>query len=254
MNMTKQELFDNAEYYKDLINRNRTIEQQIEIDNYVRNNFIYSSNVMEGNALTLAKTKTLLERGTTSEEKNLKECYEAAGLAQAYDYMLSMTKTEQFDVTVDVIKRLHYLFYQKINPEEAGQYRKTQEYISDLEFLPPKAEDVEHLMEHFINQMQTSKRFMHPIEFAAMCHKRLTDIHPFKDGTGRIAILLMNLILVNAGYVIFSIPPQLYKEYINALKMTQRKNNLEIDVFIKFIAHCVIEAEKEYCKILNIFV
>jgi Fic family protein len=139
-----------------------------------------------------------------------------------------------------------------MDPDEAGLYRKTQEYVSSTQYLPPKAEDVEHLMEHFINQMQTSRKFMHPIEFAAMSHKRLVDIHPFKDGNEIIAGLFMNLILVNAGYGITTIPSELRNEYSNALKMTQIKNNLDIDAFISFIAERVMETEKEYCRSLGI--
>lgn len=96
--------------------------------------------------------------------------------------MLSMARMEQLEITETIIKRLHYLFYNKMDQEEAGQYRKSQVYISGTEYLPPAPEEVPHLMEHFINQIQNSKKLMHPIEFASICHKRLVDIHPFKDG------------------------------------------------------------------------
>jgi Fic family protein len=176
------------------------------------------------------------------------KAYEADGNAQAYDYMFSLVGAEQLEITEEVIKRLHYLLCEKTNPEEAGQYRKTQVYIPGTDYLPPKAEEVPHFMEHFMNQMQSSKRLMHPIEFAAICHKRLSDIHPFKEGNGRTARLLMNLILVNAGYGITSIPPALHNEYINALALSQGVYNPDIDGFIKFIAECVIETEKENCR------
>lgn len=62
----------------------------------------------------------------------------------------------------------------------------------------------------------------------------------------------MNLILVNFGYGITSIPPVLRNEYINALVISQRENNPDIDTFIKFIAECVIETERDYCRLLRI--
>lgn len=252
--MRKQELFHKADYYKNLIDMNRPFdsEQLKELDNYFRIGFTYSSNSIEGNTLTITETKILLEDGITVGGKPIKDYYEAAGHAQAYDYMLSVARTEQIDITEDIIKKLHYLFCHKLDQDEAGQYRKIQVYISGTEYLPPKAEEVPHLMEHFINQMQSSKRLMHPIEFAAICHKRLVDIHPFKDGNGRTARLLMNLILVNAGYGITSIPPVLRNEYINALILSQRENNPNIDTFIELIAECVIETERDYCRLLRI--
>lgn len=252
--MTKQELFQKADYYKSLIDMNRPFasEQLKELDNYFRVGFTYSSNSIEGNTLTITETKILLEDGITVGGKPIKDYYEAAGHAQAYDYMLSVARTEQLDITEDIIKKLHHLFYHKLDQEEAGQYRKVQVYISGTDYLPPKAEEVPHLMEHFINEIQSSKRFMHPIEFAAICHKRLVDIHPFKDGNGRTARLLMNLILVNEGYGITSIPPVLRNEYINALILSQRENNPNIDIFIEFIAECVIETERDYCRLLRL--
>ncbi len=252
--MIKQELFQKADYYKNMIDMNRPFkaEQLLELDNYFRVELTYSSNFIEGNTLTHTETKVLLEDGTTLGGKPIKDYYEASGHAQAYDYMLAMARTEQLDITEDIIKKLHYLFYHKLDHEEAGQYRKNQVYLSGTEYLPPKAEEVSHLMEHFINQMQSSRRFIHPIEFAAICHKRLVDIHPFKDGNGRTARLLMNLILENTGYGITSIPPALKNEYINALILSQRENNPNIDTLIEFIVECVIETERDYCRLLRI--
>jgi Fic family protein len=252
--LTKQELFKKADYYKNLIDSYRPfdLKQLKELDNYFRIGFTFSSNSIEGNTLTIDETKIILEDGITVGGKPIKDYYEAAGHAQAYDYMISLARTEQLDITETVIKRLHYLFYHRMDQEEAGRYRKIQVNSSGTDYFPPKPEDVPHLMEHFINQMQSSKRFMHPVEFAALCHKRFVDIHPFKDGNGRTARLLMNLILVNAGYGVTLIPPDLRSEYIDALVLSQRANNPNVDALIEFIAGCVIESEREYCRLLNI--
>lgn len=252
--MTKQELLDKADEYKNIIDKNRPFnsEQLAEVDHYFRIGFTYSSNSIEGNSLSISETKILLEDGNTVGNRPMNDYFEAIGQAEAYDYMLSSARSDKLDITEVMIKRLHYLYYNKLDSKEAGQYRTIQSNIPDTEYFPPIPEDVPRLMEHFINQMESSKRFMHPIEFAALCHKRLVDIQPFKEGNGRIARLFMNLILVNAGYEITSIPPVLHNEYRNALMASQNKNNLDIDTFIKFIAECVIEAEKDYCRLLQI--
>lgn len=209
--MRRQELFDTADHYKHLLETNKPYreEKRIELDNYIRILFTYSSNSIEGNTLTIKETETFLNSGITTEGKPVKEYHEVAGHAEAYDYILSVAKTKPFDITEDTVKRLHSLLYHTLNPEEAGQYRKVQVYISEMNYLPPKAEDVPHLMEHFINQMKSSKSLLHPIEYAAICHKRIVDIQPFNEGNGKVARLLMNLLLINAGYGVTSIPPEL---------------------------------------------
>jgi Fic family protein len=252
--MTKQELFDKADYYKDLIDKNRPLEikQLTDLDNYFRIGFTYNSNSIDGNTLTMEETKSLLEDGVTSITKPASDYDEAAGYAQAYDYMLSIARSEQFEITEDLIKRLHFLFYQKKDPEEAGRYRIAMADNLSMQHLPPAAEEVPHFMEHFMNQMQSSRRLMHPIEYAAICHKRLIDISPFKEGNGGVARLIMNLILINSGYTVTSIPPELRNEYINALILSQRKNNPDIDALLELVVECVIESEKDYCRLLRI--
>lgn len=83
-----------------------------------------------------------------------------------------------------------------------------------------------------------------------MAHKRLVDIHPFIDGNGRAARLLMNLILVNTGYGVASIPPVWRNNYINALSASRHLHDME--PFSKLIAECVIETERDYCCLLKL--
>ena len=91
-----------------------------------------------------------------------------------------------------------------------------------------------------------------PVLLAAWAHRRLVDIHPFADGNGRTARLLMNLILVNRGYFVVSIPPVLRQEYISALRLAQRDKNPSDTAFNALIAECVWETAKDYCRMLRI--
>ena len=105
-------------------------------------------------------------------------------------------------------------------------------------------------MAHLTDQILSSRSTLHPIELAAMAHKRLVDIHPFIDGNGRTARFLMNLILVNTGYGVVSIPPVWRNDHINALSASRRLNDM--DPFSKLIAECVIETERDYCRLLRL--
>lgn len=249
---TLQELLQKADSYKEKISAARPLEKEElkSLDNYFRIGFTYSSNALEGNTLTISETKILLEDGITVGGKPLKDCYEAVGHGDAYDFMLDLARQQDMTITEYTIKRLHQLFYQKVDADKAGRYRSIQVFISGTDYIPPSAEDVPQLMRHMVDQIRSSRTTLHPIELAAMAHKRLADIHPFVDGNGRTARLLMNLILVNAGYGVVSIPPIWRNDYINALSASRRLSDME--PFSKLIAECVIETERDYCRLLKL--
>jgi Fic family protein len=112
-----------------------------------------------------------------------------------------------------------------VDAENAGKYREHQVIITGTDYLPPKAADIPKLMAEFINELAVMAKDVHSVLLAAFAHRRLVDIHPFTDGNGRTARLLMHLILINRGYFVVSIPPILRLDYIGALKMAQREKN-----------------------------
>lgn len=252
--LTKEELFEKADKFKEAISKSRplTVKELRELENYFKIGLTYSSNALEGNSLTITETKLLLEDGLTIGGKPIRDYYEATGHSKAYDYMLNVAKENPININEDIIKRLHYLFYNLVDTENAGRYRDMQVFISGTEYVPPSPEKVPALMSEFINKANILKDKLHPIEFACFLHKGLVNIHPFEDGNGRTARLLSNIILINKGYGVVTIPPILRGEYIKCLCISQRSNNPDSEPFIKFIAECVIETQKDYCRLLNI--
>lgn len=249
---TLENLLQKADSYKQKISSARPLaeEELKSLNDYFRIGFTYSSNALEGNTLTISETKILLEDGITVGGRPLKDCYEAVGHGCAYDYMLELARQPDMCITEDTIKKLHRLFYQKVDIDQAGQYRSIQVYISGTYYVPPSPDEVPRLMQHLADQIHSSRTTLHPIELASMAHKRLVDIHPFSDGNGRTARLLMNLILVNAGYGVVSIPPVLRNDYINALSSSRHRNDME--PFSRLVAECVIETERDYCRLLKL--
>ena len=252
--MEIQSLLDKIDEYKALIDNCRPLaaEEVKELDAYFRIGTTYASNALEGNTLTLSETKVLLEDGLTAGGKPIRDSYEAVGHAKAYDYMLEIARSRPFLFSEETILNLHKLFYQGIDPDKAGTCRDIQVFISGTEYVPPPADDVPELMRAMAAELNAKWDKVHPVLLAALAHRKLVDIHPFTDGNGRTARLLMNLVLVNRGYQIITIPPVLRLEYINALKAAQRDKSPDDTAFIKLIAECELEAQKDYCRMFRI--
>ena len=223
-----------------------------ELDAYFRIGMTYTSNALEGNSLTLSETKILLENGLTAGGKPLRDTYEAIGHAKAYDFMLEIARGDPFIYSENIVIKLHRLFFQGIDPDYAGVYRDIQVFITGTDYIPPKAEDIPALMKEFTYEINKQWGTLHPVRLAAFAHKKLVDVHPFTDGNGRTARLLMNLILINRGYQIVCIPLALRNEYISAIKKSQLSNRLDNEAFEIFIAECEIEAQKDLCRMFHI--
>jgi Fic family protein len=252
--MDMQTLLNRIDETKALIDRHRplTPEEVKELDAYFRIGTTYSSNALEGNSLTLTETKVLLEDGLTASGKPLRDCYEAVGHAEAYDFMLETARSEPLEFSENIILCIHKLFYRGIDLEKAGVYRDHQVFITGTEYVPPKAADIPGLMMDFTDELNDERKRLHPVMLAAFAHRRLVDIHPFTDGNGRTARLLMNLILVSRGYQIVSIPPILRHDYIGALEAARSANDLAGERFAMFIAECEAEAQRDYCRMFRI--
>ncbi|MCL2023475.1 MAG: Fic family protein [Oscillospiraceae bacterium] len=252
--MELSQLLQRIDKVKKLIDERQPMPQKelLALDRYFKIDLTYSSNALEGNTLTLAETKILLEDGITIGGKPLKDCYEASGHADAYDFMLEAARTPNFQLTESLICRLHELFYGRINAVAAGKYRDHKVFISGTDFVPPAPNEVPEQMTSFISEFSVKAKELYPIMLAAWTHLRFVTIHPFEDGNGRTARLLMNLILVNRGYFVVSIPPIYRMEYNSSLRIAQQSKMPSDLAFKKLIAECVWESAKDYCCMLGI--
>jgi Fic family protein len=230
------------------INAHRPIEKRLlkQIKEYFRIGFAYSSNALEGNSLTEIETKIVIEDGITIGGKPVKDHFEALGHSEAYDLLYDLAKGKE--ITEANIKELHRLFYYRIDEKQAGKYRKHKVIITGTDFIPPAPERISDLMKAFTNSIPDYRKKLHPVEFAAVIHKELVMIHPFIDGNGRAARLLMNLALLQAGYPIAVIPPVLRREYLNSLNLIHHGKEKP---FINFIADVCYESSKEYLRLLE---
>ena len=196
--------------------------------------FTYNSNAIEGNTLTQSETELVLSKGITVGGKTLQEHLEVIGHKEAIDYVESLSKHQQ-SLREWEIKQIHSLILRKIAPEEAGRYRQLDVKAAGTNYLYPAHYLISQLMVDFIDWLNSeSARNLHPLEYAATAHYRFVSIHPFRDGNGRTGRLLMNLLLLRAGYPIVIISNQQRNDYINAIAYGQ--SNLDnIDLLIDLV-------------------
>ena len=241
-------MFEKIDQNKARIDALRPMQGELlkQIRDYYKIGLTYSSNAIEGNSLTETETKVLLEDGLTVGGKPIRDYYEATGHAKAYDYLYTLLQGKT--IGEEQLKTIHRLFYSQLDETKAGRYRLERVIITGSKFPVPQPAEVEARMREFAGWLAASEKNMHPVEFAAQAHKRFVFIHPFVDGNGRVARLVMNLCLLRQGYTMAIIPPVLRGEYIALLE----KAHVDDAGFVSFIAEQVAETQKDLLRLLDI--
>ena len=198
--------------------------------------FTYNSNAIEGNTLTQSETEMVIRSGITIQGHPLNEHLEAIGHAQAIDYLEALAGEEA--IGEREIRELHGLMLRSIDPRNAGVYRSIDVKAAGTNYEYPSHFLVRELMAGFHQWLQASGN-LHPVERAAQAHLEFVAIHPFADGNGRTARLLMNLLLLRAGYPIAIIANTQREAYIDAIVTHQTGGGSEF--FTRLVALAVQE-------------
>ena len=205
----------------------------------------YNSNGIEGNTLTLRETQVVLE-GITVGGKSLKEHLEAINHEQAILFLDDLIKDKE-PITEWNIKNIHQLVLKEIDNDNAGKYRDENVKIKGATHIPPDYLIVPELMEKLIINYEDWKKY-HPIIRAALLHGELVKIHPFVDGNGRISRLVMNLSLMNSGYLPVIVKKEKRLEYYNALDKAHTTG--DYTDFVKLVNALEIEMLNKYLELL----
>ena len=243
-------IYERVDENKGAIDAIRPFEGAIlrQLREYYRIGLTWTSNALEGNSLTEIETKVLLEDGLTVGGKPLRDTFEAIGHSAAYDYMFGLLG--EGCITVADIKEMHRLFYRGIDELQAGRWRDVSIVVTGTDYVFPAPTELEGLMEDLSLWMETERNTIHPVRFAAMLHLKFVTVHPFVDGNGRVARLIMNTALIQDGYVLAIVPPVLRLDYLAAIARYQQKGDAA--PFCDFIAERVLESEKEIMRLLHI--
>ena len=249
---TLRSLLEQATKLQTIIHTKHPFDEnaRIRLQKAYKNEITWSSNALEGNTLRLAETQSILEQGHTVHGHTVNEIRECIGHGRAYDYMFTQIHKQRIDE--QYIKELHYLFAKDIDTIPCpGEYRdvsKTFVTVTGSEYACPDYDEVPAKMIDLVDWTNTMRNTLHPIELASQMHRRFVYIHPFPDGNGRIARLLMNTVLLQEHYMPVLIDPKHREAYIQALE----NGRIYPTGFDIFIAQRELEQQRRFIKSLNI--
>ncbi|XP_015112182.1 protein adenylyltransferase Fic [Diachasma alloeum] len=195
---------------------------------------IYHTVGIEGNTMNLAQTRAIVETRTAVAGKSIDEHNEILGLDAAMKYINATLVNRIGSISLKDIMEIHLRVLGHVDPIQGGHFRRTQVYVGG--HIPPGPGDIHYLMQEFASWLNSERAIrMHPVRYAALAHYKLVHIHPFSDGNGRTSRLLMNTILMQAGYPPVIIHKQHRHKYYEYLQIA---NTGDVRPFVRFIAEC----------------
>ena len=211
----------------------------------------YNSNAIEGNTLTYGETRSLILHGLTAHGKPMRDHLDIEGHDDAVKAITAAVENHE-ELTEAFIRNLHLILLKEPYENEAetpggtrtrrtisvGDYKTVSNNVRTSTgeiyyFTPP--EQVKPAMSDLIDwYREMDRKGEHPIVIAATFHYRFVRIHPFDDGNGRMARLLMNMILIRHGYTVALIRLESRDNYLDHLERADRSEDLT--EFINFVA------------------
>jgi len=233
-------------------------EQQEARYEKLRLEWTYNSNAIEGNSLTLGETAFYLREGLTSEGKPLIDYLEARNHAEAIDWLFEVVQDKR-SITEGFIKDINALLHRGITERPArgadgnivmrkitpGAYKLQPNHVLTLSgeihyYVEPL--HVPGEMEKLVKMMVEQENIMHPAELASLAHYEITRIHPFDDCNGRVARILLNIILMRKGYPPIVIKVEERRRYLETLEKADKGDR---EPFYLFVAEHIKQSLKD---------
>lgn len=177
--------------------------------------YAHNSTAIEGNTLSLIQTKVILEDGLSVGGKALREIYEVANHDRAFSYVKRAVAEGRL-LDEEMLKEIHALLMENIM--DGGVYRNVEVRITGAGFRPPAPQEMFQQLRWFFADMPRQREKLNAIEWAAWTQAEFVRIHPFPDGNGRTARMLMNLQLLTEGFQPISIAKEERLAYYEALE------------------------------------
>lgn len=198
----------------------------------IRVELTYHSNAIEGSTLTLRETQLVIEGRAPEGGKSLREIYEARNHDRALrtieHWVADRPRTAP--LTERDILDVHALVLADIDPVSAGRFRTGRVLIAGTGFVPPGSHKFPALLPAMLGLANRSG--VHPVIQAAELHYNLVAIHPFGNGNGRTARLMMNYSLFRSGFPHTIISVAQRSEYLAALDEANAGRGERFSLFV----------------------
>ncbi|MBS3088221.1 Fic family protein [Candidatus Pacearchaeota archaeon] len=197
--------------------------------------FAYNTNAIEGSELNSQEVRQILEEDKWPD-KSKRDIAETYGVNEAIEFI---RKTKEH-ISLDLIKELHRIVF-KNSKSFAGEFRKTGEEVAVRDGLGNLVHEgapqsrVIYLLNKLIEWYNKHKLIYPALILAAVVHNQFENIHPFRDGNGRVGRLLLNNILIKHKLPPINIDLRNRKEYYQSLQSYEKNHDIKptIDLFVK---------------------
>ena len=244
-------MFNRMEELKSKLNTYRplTSEEMRRLKEEFLINFIYNSNAIEENSLSLQEVALVLKEGIVIDKKPLKDHLEAVGHKDAFYYIEELVK-DRIAISENIIKDINTLVLMD-KPQHRGMYRRIPVTILGAVHEPPQPYLVPVLMEQLLREYKEEMKDKHIIEKVALFHLKFEGVHPFIDGNGRTGRLILNLELMKEGYPPINIKFEDRRKYYDCFS-DYHSNNSDPSMLITMVATYVEEELEKYISVLEI--
>lgn len=212
------------------------------MDNFCAD-FAYNTQRIEGSTMTLRETENLLLHGIPPRGRPENERHEAEMQRSILRKILDGGQ----DVTMETVLAWHETIFLWTSHADAGSLRRYAVEVRGSKVEFPLWYDVPEELDRFFAWYAKAKGGMNPVELAAMAHYRFVSIHPFGDGNGRISRLIMNCILHNGGYPMFTVRVRDRLSYVKSLERSNLAGNAAL--FIRWFMRRYIDANSRYLNV-----
>ncbi|MBI5158610.1 Fic family protein [Candidatus Micrarchaeota archaeon] len=190
--------------------------------------FTYNTNAIEGNPLTLRQTALILSDNIAPQGARTGDVVEVMNGKDAWEFV----KNCKSSVNEKFLQNVQYEVTKNTKCRLQGEYRDSEVLIGGSEWKPPHAKEVPVRMKKMVAEYRKLKRKLHPVELATWVHNNIVQIHPFTDGNGRTARLLMNWTLIRKKFPPVVISVQNKEQYYYAIEAADRGDQKPFAVFL----------------------
>ena len=178
----------------------------------------YNSNAIEGNPISYRETKIILAGFVGPRRRSVRHVHDIIGHGAAFEEVQRLAAIlGNSQVSIDQVKKVHELVM--FGSKDGGVFRKEGEIavITATKVLLAMPDETEALVRRLLTWLSNNSD-VHPFVLAVTFHYIFVRIHPFRDGNGRTARLLSNLILMQNGYPPIVVPLGAKEQYMASLQ------------------------------------